>query len=120
MLKRVEILRQFDIPTPFGRVTTPAFELPPLQMLKLDGRQKAAIKQGLGIDGADLIQKIPIASTVLGIVADTIRAMHEEQLRKVLKPEEYQLFRKYGKQYPSSFSCLRTFIEVQGKPKTGR
>ena len=112
---RVPLIPETEIQTFFGSIKTPAWELPPLKIPKLDDRQKSAIKHGLGIDGADLVGKIPVASTVFGVAADTIRAMHEQALRGILSPEEYALFRKYDKQFLSSIAVLRTFIEVQPK-----
>lgn len=113
--ERVALIPEQEIQTPFGMVKTPAWELPPLKIPKLDDRQKVAVRHGLGIDGADLIEKIPFASTVMGVVADTVRAMHEQALKEILSPDEYALFRKYDKQFPSFIAVGRTFLEKEIK-----
>lgn len=113
--ERIPLIPETKIATPFGEVVTPAWELPPLKIPKLDERQKLAVRHGLGIDGADLVEKIPFASTVMGIAADTIRAMHEQALKGILSPEEYSLFRKYDKQFPSVIAVARTFLEEEIK-----
>jgi len=108
MLGSKEIIPSRSLLTPFGRVTTPAVELPPLRPPVLDQRRAGAVRHGIGIDVATFVGVIP---WVGGPLSDSLRAMHTEALKRTLTSQELNSYLKYDKQYPDTVAVLRTFVK---------
>lgn len=100
------ILKSIKLPTPFGEISTPPLETPPLILPKKpDARIRKAIGHGLGQDGAAIIGLIPW----VGEVAQSIlEDLHQAEIQKILTTEEYQTFLEYNKFFPSSVALART------------
>lgn len=105
MFEGIEILPSIDLPTPFGRVSTPKVELPPLKLPKLEERHRKALGHTIGIDASDILGIIPYVG---GTLADSIRAMHTREIKKLLTPEEYDKYMHWDKTYPDVLALLRS------------
>lgn len=104
----IKLLAERELPTPFGKVALPALELPPLKPPKIDDRRRKALGHAVGVDASDLVALIPYVG---GMAADSIRAMHTREIKKLLTPEEFDKYLKWDKQYPDLLAAVRTFIE---------
>lgn len=103
--KAVTILESRKIPTPFGSIETPRIELPPLKIPKLEERHRKALGHAIGIDLADIVGVVPYVG---GLVADNLRRSHTEEIRKLLKPEEFNMYAKWDRTYPDVIAILRS------------
>ena len=103
------LLESREIPTPFGSVSTPSLELPPLRPPKLEDNHRKALAHAVGVDASDLIAMIPYVGTTL---ADSLRRMHTEEIRKLLTPEEFDKYAKYDRTYPDAIALIRSRIGV--------
>ena len=103
----ITLLSPIGINTPFGKVSTPAIELPPLRLPDLGGDFKKTLKQGLGADVIGLAEKIPYVGSFLGPVSDAIKAMHYQQIAKELEVDEFKKFLKWDKSYPTTLALVR-------------
>jgi len=63
------------------------------------------ITSPFGVDASDLVALIPFVGTTL---ADSLRAMHTREIRKILTPEEFDRYTKWDKMYPDTFALLRS------------
>jgi len=90
-------------------VETPSIELPPLKPPSLEDKHRKALLHAVGVDASDLIALIPYVGTTL---ADSIRAMHTREIRKLLTPEEYEKYMKWDKTYPDAIALIRSRIGV--------
>jgi len=102
------LLESRKIPTPFGTVETPRIELPPLKLPELEDRHRKAIGHTIGIDLSDILGIIPYVG---GNLADSVRAMHTREVKKLLTPEEYEKYMKWDKTYPDVLALLRSRIK---------
>lgn len=105
MFEGKTLLEPKQIPTPFGTVETPKVELPPLKLPELEERHRKALGHTVGIDASDILGIIPYVG---GILADSIRAMHTREIKKLLTPEEYEKYLKWDKTYPDILALLRS------------
>lgn len=106
--KGIKILEAKEIPTPFGgSIETPTLELPPLKLPKLDEPRRKVLGHALGIDASDLVSLIPYVGTTL---ADSIRAAHTREIKKILSDREFNQYTKWDKTYPDFFAALRSFL----------
>jgi len=103
--KGIKLLETKQIPTPFGSVETPSIELPPLKLPTLEEKHRRALGHAIGIDLADIIGVIPYVG---GVLADSLRRMHTEEIRKLLTPDEYNKYVKWDKSYPDFWALLRS------------
>lgn len=103
--KGITLLKSKKIPTPFGSIETPKVELPPLKPPKLEDKHRKALGHALGVDVADIIGIIPYVG---GVVADSLRAMHTKEIRKLLTPEEFDKYTEWDKTYPDVIALLRS------------
>ena len=110
IFKGVQLLKPIEIVTPFGRVETPAIELPPLKSPSLERRHVRAFGHAVGVDASDILGIIP---WVGGLMADSIRAMHTREIRKLLTPDEYNEYTKWDKTYPDALAILRSRIKLR-------
>jgi len=98
----IKILEKLKIPileVEFPSVELPDF--PPKPLPKLDERQREIIRYALMDDLADVI---PFAGDV---AADLAYA----ELKRLMKPEEYERFVKENKWLPSVLAALKVFAE---------
>ena len=107
--KGIKILEPKELPTPFGRVSTPTIEIPPLKAPKLEARHRKALGHALAVDLADIVGVIPYVG---GTLADSLRRMHTEEIRKVLTPEEFDKYARWDKTYPDVIALIRSRIGV--------
>lgn len=108
--KQRTLLEPKEIPTPFGTISTPLIELPPIFKLPtLEDRHRKALAHAIGTDASDIVALIPWAG---GTLADNIRAMHTREIKKLLKPDEYDKYLKWDKTYPDALALLRSRIGV--------
>lgn len=103
--KQRTILESRKLPTPFGSIETPNIELPPLKLPTLEDRHRKALGHTLGIDASDILGIIPWVGSTL---ADSIRAMHTREIKKLLTPDEYEKYLKWDKTYPDVLALLRS------------
>ena len=103
--KGIKILEAKELPTPFGRVSTPTIEIPPLKAPKLEARHRKALAHALGVDLADIVGVIPYVGSTL---ADSLRRMHGEEIRKLLTSDEFDKYAKWDKTYPDVLALLRS------------
>lgn len=107
--KGIKILEPKELPTPFGRVSTPTIEIPPLKAPKLESKHRKALAHALGVDLADIVSIVPWVGSTL---ADSLRRMHGEEIRKILTPEEYNRYAYFDKTYPDVIALIRSRIEM--------
>ena len=107
MFGAISIFPPKKVQTPFGRIETPALEIPPVAIPEVDNLRKRALGHAIGVDASDLLAFVPYVG---GLLADSIRAMHTNEIRKILSPHEYDTYLRYDKQYPDALAMLRTFI----------
>ena len=105
MFESIEILYSKKLPTPFGTVSTPKIELPPLKLPKLEDRHRKALGHCIGIDASDILGIIPYVG---GNLADSIRASHTREIKKLLAPEEYAKYMEWDKTYPDFLALIRS------------
>ena len=103
--KGIKLLGAKELPTPFGVVTTPEIELPPLKLLKLESRHGKALAHALGVDLADIVSIVPWVGSTL---ADSLRRMHGEEIRKLLTSDEFDKYAKWDRTYPDVLALLRS------------
>jgi len=103
--KGIKLLESKELPTPFGKVETPSVEIPPLKLPTLEDRHKKALGHAIGVDLADIVGAIPYVG---GVLADSLRRMHTEEIRKLLPPDEYNKYAKWDKVYPDVIALLRS------------
>lgn len=103
--KGITLLETRKLPTPFGRVETPSLELPPLKRPKLESKHKKALMHAVATDLADVVGVVPYVGATL---ADSLRRMHGEEVRKILTPEEYNKYAKWDRTYPDALALLRS------------
>jgi len=103
--KGIKLLEPKELPTPFGKVETPSVEMPPLKLPALEDRHKKALGHAIGVDLADIVGAIPYVG---GVLADSLRRMHTEEIRKLLTPEEYNKYAKWDRTYPDVIALLRS------------
>ena len=104
-LKGIQLLRARKLPTPFGEVELPVIEIPPLEPPKLEDRHRRALGHAIGVDASDVLGIIPYIG---GTLADSIRAMHTREIKKLLTPEEYDKYMRWDKTYPDVLALLRS------------
>lgn len=105
-LEGITLLETKKVRTPFGEVETPSIELPPLKRPKLESRHKKALAHAVAIDLADVVGIIPYVGSTL---ADSLRRMHGEEVRKILTPHrEYSKYAKWDRTYPDALALLRS------------
>ena len=103
--KGITLLEAKKLPTPFGAVETPSIELPPLKAPKLESRHGKALAHALGVDLADIVGVIPYVGSTL---ADSLRRMHGEEIRKILTSGEFDKYAKWDRTYPDVLALLRS------------
>jgi hypothetical protein len=99
---RIKILDKLKIP--FIEVELPSVELPdfpPKPLPRLDERQREVLRYALMDDLADVI---PFAGDVASDLAYA-------ELKRLMKPEEYERFVKENKWLPSVLAALKVFAE---------
>ncbi|MBA7638195.1 hypothetical protein ES703_45848 [subsurface metagenome] len=105
LFKGKTLLEPREIPTPFGKISTPSIELPPIKMPSLEDRHRKALAHCVGVDASDILGIIPYVG---GMLADSIRAMHTRELKKLLTPEEYDKYLKWDRTYPDVLALIRS------------
>lgn len=98
----IKILEKLKIPV--LEVELPSVELPefpPKPLPKLDDRQREVLRYALMDDLADVI---PFAGDVASDLAYA-------ELKRLMKPEEYERFVKENKWLPSVLAALKIFSE---------
>ncbi|MEM4701671.1 MAG: hypothetical protein QXZ51_05965 [Candidatus Bathyarchaeia archaeon] len=98
----VKVLEKLKIPV--LEVELPSVELPdfpPKPLPKLDDRQREVLRYALMDDLADVI---PFAG-------DVASDMAYAELKRLMKPEEYERFVKENKWLPSVLAALKVFSE---------
>jgi len=103
------MLPEIPIPTPFGRVSFPQPEAPPLKLRpELDERRRQALGHSIGIDGTKAIALIPVVGD---FIAESLGDLHRAEIQRLLTEEEHREFNKYNKVSPfTSLAMLRAFI----------
>ena len=102
------LLEAKEIPSPFGKISTPTLELPPLELPELEHRHRKALGHTIGIDASDILGIIPYIG---GNLADSIRAAHTREIKKLLTPAEYEEYMRWDKTYPDVLALLRSRIK---------
>ena len=98
-----------DIPTPFGMIELPAFEIPKRGAPQLDGRRKRAFKHAVACDLANLVGSV--VPYVGGLVGEQISDLHGVQIRKLLTPEEMDKYVEADKRIPTTtLPLLYSFV----------
>lgn len=99
----IKILEKLKIPV--LEVELPSVELPdfPPKIPKLDDRQREVLRYALMDDLADII---PFAG-------DLASDMAYAELKRLMKPEEYEKFIHENKLLPSSIAVIKIFAEEQ-------
>ncbi|MBA7468188.1 hypothetical protein ES705_34468 [subsurface metagenome] len=105
IFKQRTLLESRQIPTPFGHIETPRIETPPLEFPSLEDRHRKALGHTIGIDASDILGIIPYVG---GNLADSIRAMHTREVKKLLTPEEYNNYMLFDKTYPDFLALIRS------------
>lgn len=111
IFRGIRLLKSVELPTPFGKVSTPEVELPPLRKPELEKRHVQALGHAVGVDAANILSIIPWVGS---IVSDSIQAMHTREIRKLLTPAEYEEYTKWDKTYPDALAILRSRIKLKG------
>lgn len=101
------LLESKELPTPFGSISTPTIELPPLKLPTLEDRHRRALGHTIGVDASNILGIIPYVG---GALADSLRAMHTREIKKLLTPEEYDKYMRWDKTYPDVLALLRSRI----------
>lgn len=105
--ERFPELREFNLPTPFGRVKTPNIKVPEFRPASLDPRQLEVLKAALGTDLAQIVALVPLIGD---IIADIVEDTYAEKIRDSTTDEEYKRYLKYDKLGPSTIAAVRTFM----------
>ena len=109
LLPRVRFLRERSFQSPFGGVVLPSVELPPVQTLTLTKERRAAFGHTIGADLSGIIALVPVVGD---FIADNIKTTHHEAIRKIMTPEEFNLFVKRNKLAPlDTFALFRAYVE---------
>ena len=101
---------EFEIWTPFGKVSVHRPTLPYLEPPKLDARKMDAFKHALASDLGSIIGLIPAVGDV---ASDVIEDLHWAELRKLLTPAEMKEYTKLDKMSPSSIALIQTFAKIR-------
>lgn len=102
-------LPEFPIPTPFGKVSFPQPEAPPIKLQpELNDRRRQALGHSIGIDGTKVIALVPVVGD---FIAESLGDLHRAEISRLLSPEESEALNKYNKVSPFvSLAMLRAFI----------
>lgn len=100
-------LREINLPTPLGSVTTPEIGLPEISVLALDTRKREALKATLAIDFSGAIALFP---GVGDAIADVIEDTYGAKLRGILTDREMGDYTKFDKLGPSTVALARVFM----------
>lgn len=103
-------LPEIPIPTPFGRISFPQPETPPIRLRpELDERRRQALGHSIGIDGTKAIALVPVVGD---FIAESLGDLHRAEISRLLNPEETEALNKYNKVSPFvSLAMLRAFIK---------
>lgn len=108
MNKTFKLVKETVMPTPFGKVTLPAMETPPLKLPGMpDDHGRKAIMHGVG---EDLAQVFGVVPWIGSMVEDALEDMHHSEIRRMLTKEEYDTFSEYNKALPTSIALARMFM----------
>ena len=102
-------LPTLDVPTPFGQIKTPEFELPPLEPISVNERQREAYKAAIAIDLTFPLSWIPVVGD---LAADVLEDTFGEKLRESLTDAEYTTYLQHDKSGPSTLAMIRTFANI--------
>lgn len=102
-------LSEITIPTPFGKVSLPEYELTLPKIPEVSAKNTSALKHAIGIDMSSVIGWIPVVGD---IVADVVEDMHGAELQKLLSSDEYREYLKQDKVAPSTIAMLRTLSKT--------
>lgn len=108
----MKLTPELNVPTPFGKVTIPGLETPPMKLPTMpDERGKKAIGHGIGEDAASVLGIIPWVGS---LAEDALEDTHHAEIKKILTNEEYSKFANYNKSLPTAPALIRTlcFREV--------
>lgn len=100
-------LREINLATPLGSVTTPEIGLPEISVLTLDTRKREAIKATLAIDFSGAIALFP---GIGDVIADVIEDTYGAKLRELLTDSERASYAKFDKLGPSTVAVARAFM----------
>lgn len=99
--------KEFEIPTPFGKVFLHPPSLPELEPPEMNEKRSDAMKHAIASDVGSIIGYIPVVGD---IVADVVEDLHATQLRSLLTKDEMDEYMKQDKVAPSTIALLRAFM----------
>jgi len=100
--------RARDFPTPFGKISLPAMEIPRRGLPHVDARRKKALKHAVATDLTGILGFIPYVGNLVG---GQISDLHGAEIYKILTPDEMAKFVKADKQIPSNgLALLYSFV----------
>lgn len=107
---KVPYFPEQEMSTPFGKVTLPELSLPQVHAPEMSPSHKAALKAGIGVDVAGLIEFIPVAGPLL---AEPIADTYAARINDALPPEEYKRYLSWEKKSPLSIIAVLQTIARQ-------
>jgi len=100
--------RARDFPTPFGKISLPAMEIPRRGLPHVDERRRRAIKHAVATDLTGIIGLIPYVGDLVG---GQISDLHYAEMRKILTAQELDKFTEEDKRIPSNgLALLYSFV----------
>lgn len=103
LVAKIPYFPEQEMATPFGKVTLPELSLPQVHAPEMGPSHKAALKAGIGVDMAGLLEFIPVAGP---IIAEPIADTYSARINDALSPEEYKRYLNWEKKSPLSIIAV--------------
>ena len=103
-----ELFKARQVPTPFGKISLPAMEVPKRGFPQVDARRRVALKHAVATDLTGILGFIPYVGNLVG---GQLGDLHGAEIYKTLTPDEMAKFVKADKQIPSNgLALLYSFV----------
>jgi len=109
MVRGIGFLSSRNLPTPFGKIELPSFEIPRRGPPQMDERRKKAVKHAMACDLTMLVGlAIPYVG---GFIGGQISDLHGAEMRKILTAQEMDKYVEADKRFPTTtLPLLYSFV----------
>ena len=100
----VEILKRFEVPTPFGLVELPEIVVPaPFEVPKVevDERRRKTLMHAVGAD----------LGSIIPLVGDVVEDLHLAEIKNILTSDEYAKYIKETKFGPCTIALIKMWTK---------
>ncbi len=106
--RRLPMLQERPMPTPFGTVLLPEVSPPVIPRVDNVPESIEAMKAAAAIDLSFPISWVPVLGD---LVSDVLEDVYAEKLKAVLTPQQFAAYTQHDKLGPSSLAVMRALAE---------